>query len=101
MERDTVESEIVPAYGSGASEHRHAEAIGEWKERSEKGEVCGIFGCQSKPALQCPHCRNWYCEDHKYVIGGVGHPIPKGENTPLPTGYVWLKEGSPGSGRYA
>ena len=76
-----------------------ADDISDWKSRSEGGEVCGIFGCQNMPALQCPHCCNWYCDEHKYVIGGAGHPVS--ENTPLPPGFVWLKEGSPGSGRFA
>lgn len=101
MIEDSAQKVIVPAYGSGAAEHRHAESIDAWKSRSEKGEVCGIFGCSINPALQCPHCLNWYCKEHIFVIGGAGHPLPKGENTPLPPGYVWLKEGSPGSGRFA
>ena len=67
MERDTAKPEIVPAYGSGAAEHRHAATIDDWRERSEKGEVCGILGCQNKPTIQCPRCLNWYCGEHKVI----------------------------------
>ncbi len=38
--------------------------IGEWKKRSERGEVCGIFGCEEKPKINCPYCGNWYCYEH-------------------------------------
>lgn len=38
--------------------------IVEWKKRSEHGDVCGIFGCESKPTVHCHHCGNWYCKEH-------------------------------------
>jgi hypothetical protein len=39
-------------------------SINEWKEMSERGEVCGMFGCQVKPTSQCPKCSNHYCYEH-------------------------------------
>lgn len=41
--------------------------IGEWKKRSERGEVCGILGCEDRPTIHCPRCGNWYCKEHSYV----------------------------------
>lgn len=41
--------------------------IGEWKRRSEHGDVCGIFGCEEKPVTNCSHCGNWYCYEHSFV----------------------------------
>jgi len=41
--------------------------IGEWKKRSERGEVCGIFGCEDKPTVHCTRCGNWYCKEHSFV----------------------------------
>ncbi len=31
---------------------------------SERGEVCGMFGCQVKPTSQCPECSNHYYYEH-------------------------------------
>ena len=39
----------------------------EWKKRSECGEVCGMFGCGNIPTISCPHCGNWYCEEHSHM----------------------------------
>lgn len=41
--------------------------IGEWKKRSERGEVCGIFGCKDKPTINCSRCGNWYCYEHSFI----------------------------------
>ncbi len=49
--------------------------IEEWKKRSEYGEVCGILGCDDKPVVSCPHCGNWYCEGHKFVLQLPSHLI--------------------------
>ena len=66
MDNDTGlrEIDIVPAYGSGAAEHRKNDAIRDWKTKSENGEVCGIFGCDNTPNLHCPKCKNHYCDEH-------------------------------------
>jgi len=50
-----------------------------------KGECCGKILCR-KPDIETEECH--YAE-------------PFDDTTGLPPGYVWLKEGSPGSGRYA
>lgn len=42
--------------------------VEEWKKRSENGYVCGIFGCDGKPSVFCPHCSNWYCNEHSFVL---------------------------------
>jgi hypothetical protein len=39
-------------------------SINEWKEMSERGEVCGMFGCQTKATRQCPECSSHYCYEH-------------------------------------
>ena len=41
--------------------------IGEWKKKSERCEVCGIFGCEDKPTVHCHRCGNWYCKEHSFV----------------------------------
>lgn len=41
--------------------------IVEWKKRSERREICGIFGCENEPKVYCPNCGNWYCEEHKFI----------------------------------
>lgn len=41
--------------------------IEEWKKKSERCEVCGIFGCRGIPTVNCPHCGNWYCKEHSFV----------------------------------
>ena len=48
----------------------------QWKQKSERGEVCGMLGCMSKPVDKCPHCGNHYCENHSFVIGNIAHPTP-------------------------
>lgn len=45
----------------------------DWAARSRKGEVCGILGCFIKPIRKCPHCGNYYCEEHSVVIDSVAH----------------------------
>jgi hypothetical protein len=37
---------------------------GEWINRSQKGEVCGVMGCLHLPTSQCPKCKNHYCSGH-------------------------------------
>ena len=49
--------------------------IDEWKKRSECGNVCGIFGCDGIPIVFCPHCGNWYCSEHSFVLQLPGHPV--------------------------
>jgi len=46
-----------------------------WAARSRKGEVCGIYGCSSKPIVKCEHCLNMYCHEHKFVLDMPGHII--------------------------
>lgn len=37
-----------------------------WIDRSKKGEVCGVLGCEFKPETKCQICKNYYCaEDSK------------------------------------
>jgi hypothetical protein len=44
----------------------------EWSERSKRGEVCNVLGCQDKPSTQCPTCSHYYCYDdilnHRHII---------------------------------
>jgi len=49
----------------------------EWKERSQKGEVCGMLGCTNEPVKKCHHCGNWYCEEHKFHIDIFGGELNK------------------------
>jgi len=44
-----------------------SDALSEWKQRSEAGEICGILGCYQNPVIQCPKCLNWYCDEHKDI----------------------------------
>lgn len=48
----------------------------QWKEKSERGEVCGILGCLDKPVVKCPHCGNHYCEQHRFVMDTPAHASP-------------------------
>lgn len=49
-------------------EEKHIfDALAEWKKRSERGEVCGIFSCEDTPVVQCHRCGNWYCKEHSFV----------------------------------
>ena len=47
--------------------------IGEWKRRSELGDVCGIFGCEIKPVISCHNCGNWNCEEHSHMHFHAGN----------------------------
>lgn len=58
-----------------------AESLSEWKRKSERGKVCGIFGCPNTPTVQCQHCGNWYCEEHRYVLKTPAHPSKKRSET--------------------
>jgi len=47
-----------------------------WAASSRKGNCCGIFGCYNTPVVVvCLHCRNHYCEEHKFVLGLMGHIV--------------------------
>jgi len=48
-----------------------------WSAKSRRKEVCGIFGCQLRPILECPHCGQYYCKEHAVVIS-----IPKAHGEP-------------------
>lgn len=52
-------------------------SLQDWREKSRNREVCGILGCLGKPVVMCPHCLNWYCDAHKFVLDTPGHPQPK------------------------
>jgi hypothetical protein len=47
-------------------------SIEEWGERSKRGEVCNVFGCQYTPSSQCPTCSHYYCyadiQTHNHII---------------------------------
>lgn len=47
--------------------------LAQWKKKSENGELCGILGCFNKPEVKCNHCDNYYCSEHKWVIGTPAH----------------------------
>lgn len=51
----------------------------EWKERSQKGEVCGMLNCENPPVKKCHHCGNWYCEEHSFHIEMFGGNLKKEE----------------------
>jgi len=47
-------------------------ALNEWNEMSNRGEVCGMFGCEVRPTSQCPECSNHYCyEDIKSHVHSI------------------------------
>jgi hypothetical protein len=41
-------------------------------ERSKRGEVCNVLGCQYTPSTQCPICSHYYCyadiQTHDHII---------------------------------
>lgn len=43
----------------------------EWREKSQRGELCGIIGCEIKPTTKCPKCLNHYCYSHLEAHGHV------------------------------
>lgn len=49
----------------------------QWREKSKRGEVCGILGCPGRPKTKCPHCGCCYCRHHKFVIDTLVHQIKK------------------------
>lgn len=51
----------------------------EWKERSQKGEVCGMLNCSNPPVKKCHHCGNWYCDEHSFHIKMFGGELRKEE----------------------
>ncbi len=61
--------------------------------------------------LKNPTCDRPLCSEHRVKIANdidycpehwkLTQKIRSGDTAGLPPGYVWLKEGSPGSGRYA
>lgn len=46
-----------------------------WAAKSRTGDVCGIFGCHNEVITKCPHCGNWYCREHRFVLDTPGHRI--------------------------
>jgi predicted nucleic acid-binding protein len=44
----------------------------EWKDRSRKGEVCAVVGCQNPPKNQCTTCSLHYCyqdiKNHYHIL---------------------------------
>jgi hypothetical protein len=49
--------------------------IDNWRERSKKGEVCGILDCPNEPLTKCNHCGNHYCAEHVGILKcSVAHP---------------------------
>lgn len=49
-------------------------SLADWRHLSKSGKVCGIVGCLAEtPYVQCDHCGNHYCNDHKWVIGTPLH----------------------------
>ena len=49
------------------------EPINDWAEASRQGKVCGILGCRVVPHIKCPHCGNYYCKVHQWVMSSGGH----------------------------
>ena len=49
----------------------------QWREKSKRGEVCGILGCFAYPETKCPHCGCHYCQHHKFVIDTLAHKIKR------------------------
>lgn len=49
----------------------------EWRDRSRKGDVCGMLGCTKRPVKKCHHCGNWYCEEHLFHIEIFGGKLNK------------------------
>lgn len=47
--------------------------LADWRSKSRAGKFCGILGCFNKPEVQCKHCGNYYCSEHKWVIGTPAH----------------------------
>lgn len=47
-----------------------------WAAQSRRKEVCGIFGCTRRLVILCPHCKNWYCLEHRFVPSTPGHKKP-------------------------
>lgn len=35
-----------------------------WGEQSILGHVCGIYGCNSDPDVNCKYCKCTYCHEH-------------------------------------
>jgi len=48
-----------------------------WRNRSQKGEVCGMLNCKSDPEARCVGCRNVYCWEHSPTHKSSGHPEGK------------------------
>ena len=39
--------------------------VAAWGKESQKGLLCGIFGCNEPVEVRCYICRHGYCADHK------------------------------------
>lgn len=48
-------------------------SVDEWREKSKRGEVCGILGCKQEPVVTCLHCGNCYCNEHRAVLSTPAH----------------------------
>jgi len=41
------------------------EKVAAWGKESQKGLVCGIFGCNCPVEVKCSICKHGYCTEHK------------------------------------
>ena len=41
------------------------EKVAAWGKESQKGLLCGIFGCNNPVEIRCPICKSGYCTEHK------------------------------------
>ncbi len=41
------------------------EDVAAWDKESQKGLLCGIFGCNNPVEVRCSSCRHGYCIKHK------------------------------------
>ncbi|MGH9983807.1 MAG: hypothetical protein ACRD8W_07620 [Nitrososphaeraceae archaeon] len=44
----------------------------EWEERSKRGKLCGVFGCEQQPEVGCQKCEHYFCkphfDDHPHIV---------------------------------
>lgn len=41
------------------------EEVTSWGKESQKGLLCGIFGCNKPVEVRCSICQHGYCSEHK------------------------------------
>jgi len=41
------------------------EQVAAWGKESQKGLLCGIFGCNKQVQSRCNICKHGYCSEHK------------------------------------